>query len=376
MDILCRHKREHGRDYCATDCPSAAPSAVYDHVRVESPADLPAPEDRTIDVAVLDMNCGWENLGHDSLVHAVQDVACDTLPELQEAGLRVRTMSFDIRVHAQIPEPPGGRFSLYIGTGGPGHIDPTRNDGTAEGTQGLDEDASWQTPFHRLLEAITADEHAALIAVCHTYGVLSLWSGIARPVLRGPEKNGKSSGILDNVLTPEAQIHPWFGRFASELPDGRTLRILDNRLYDLIPTAESLPPGFLPIGYETLDDGSVGDALTMVEFARDPGGVMPRIFGSNHHPEILDRIRQRMILQTKRERGEVSREWYEERLAVLTRVQPDDRDDHRLHATSAYTLLGPIRFHLYRALRERASQLRLPWVLHEESVHAGVHAVP
>ena len=37
----------------------------------------------------------------------------------------------------------------------------------------------------------------------------------------------------------------------------------------------------------------------MMEFARDAGGVMPRVFGVNHHPEIVDRSRQMMILRAE-----------------------------------------------------------------------------
>jgi hypothetical protein len=371
MDIICRQKREHGRGSCLTDCPSAPPSDVYDYARVEAPADLPPADPRIVDVAVLDMNCTWPNLGHDSLVHAVQDAACDLIPVLGPAGIKVRAISFEVRRRHQLPEAPGGRFALYLGSGGPGHIDPRYNDGSDEGSQGLEEDPRWQGPFYRLLDAIVADERAALVAVCHTYGVMCLWAGIARPELRGPAKAGKSSGILENVLTSSALEHPWFRRFSEELPDGRRLRILDNRLYDLIPVSGELPAGITAIGRETLGvGGPPGEAMTMVELARDPGGVMPRVFGSNHHPEILDRFRQKLILQGKLDRGEVSHEWYEERLAVLSRVHADDRDDHRLHATSDYTLLGPMRFHLHRALRRRAEDLGLRVDLDEERVFA------
>ena len=88
---------------------------------------------------------------------------------------------------------------------------------------------------------------------------------------------------------------------------------------------------------------------------------MPRIFAVNHHPEIVDRFRQIMILEQKRDRGEVSHEWYQERLEVLTRTYPDENSDQRLHVTSDYTLLGPLRFHLYRAVRLRAEALGLRW---------------
>ena len=77
--------------------------------------------------------------------------------------------------------------------------------------------------------------------MCHTFGVMCRWLGIADVVLRGPEKGGKSSGIVDNVLTDAALEHPWFSRLARELPDRRRLKILDNRLYDLIPPADGLP---------------------------------------------------------------------------------------------------------------------------------------
>jgi hypothetical protein len=106
----------------------------------------------------------------------------------------------------------------------------------------------------------------------------------------------------------------------------------------------------------------------MLEFARDKQGLMPRIFAVNHHPEIVDRFRQVMILEQKYDRGEVSHEWYQERLEILTRVYPDENSDQRLHVTSDYTLLGPLRFHLYRMVRKRAEELGLRVDVHEDRV--------
>ena len=48
----------------------------------------------------------------------------------------------------------------------------------------------------------------------------------------------------------------------------------------------------------------------MWEAARDRTGTMPRVFGVNHHPEIVNRARALRILWDKRSRGEVSHEWY------------------------------------------------------------------
>jgi hypothetical protein len=310
------------------------------------------------------MNHGWPNLGHDCLVHSLLDSACELLPSAEETGVRVRTLSFDVRRSGMIPEPPGGRFSLYLGTGGPGSLDPFENDGLSRPSQGIREDPSWQEPLFRLFDSILADESAALLAVCHTFGVLCLWSGLARPVLRGPEKGGKSAGVLENVLDPEAAEHPWFERFGQTLREGR-LRILDNRLFDLIPRPGTFPPGMTPIGWETLGIGGPrGEAITMIEFARDAEGAMPRIFGVNHHPEIVDRARQIRIVDQKLERGEVSAEWVAERREALTRTFPDENSEHLLGQTSEYTLLRPLRFHLGRQVRRRIESLGLAADLH------------
>jgi hypothetical protein len=350
----------------------AAGRGLPRYARVERVEDVPAPDPRAVDVAVLDMNHGWPNLGHDSLVHSLLDGDPERHREERRSGVFVRVLSYDVRRCGMVPEPPaGGRFTVYVGTGGPGFIDPARNDGVDPGSQGLREDPRWEAPLFRLLEAIRDDPGAALLAVCHSFGVICRWTGIARPVLRGAEKGGKSTGMLENVLTAEAAAHPWFGRFVGSggRHGGHRLRILDNRLYDLIEEPRPLPAGALRIGYETLGvGGPPGEALTMLELARDAGGVMPRIFAVNHHPEVIDRAHQLELLEQKLRRGEVSAQWVAERREILTRTYPDEDSESRLQRTSECTLLGPLRFFLYRELRRRAAMLRRPCALHEDQV--------
>jgi hypothetical protein len=373
----CQLKRTYGKDFCVEECPTLRSVHLYDYARVESPSDLPPPDDWTIDVAILDMNHGWPNLGHDSIVHAVQDAACDVSPLLEPAGLRIRAISFEVRQRHMIPEGPGGRFALYLGTGGPGHIDPHLNDGRTEGTQGLREDPGWEPRLFALFDRIAGAPDTALLAVCHSFGVMCRWSDVAHPVLRSAEKGGKSAGILENVLTDEGVHHPWFGQLAEDLPDHRRLRIVDHRLYDLVPPAGPLAQGAVAIGYETRGVGGPrGEALTMVEWARDPEGVMPRIFAVNHHPEIVDRSRQMLVLRHKLDRGEVSREWFDDRARVLTETYPDDAADYPLHLTSDYTLMAPLRYHLYRQVRLRAAAHGLTLPLHESEMLAAASARP
>ena len=366
MPISCQHKVIHGPQFCVADCPVNVPCGVFLYKKILTPEDLPPADDRIIDVALMDMNHGWPNLGHDSLVHLVQDASCDLIEALQEAGLSLRVLSFDVRRTGLLPEGPCKRFQLYVGTGGPGNIDPLQNDGNTEGSQGITEDPSWQKPIYKLFDSILADPDTALLGVCHTFGVMCTWSAIAAPRLRGAQKGGKSTGVLENLLTMEAKRHPWFRHFSENLPDSTRLRIMDNRLFDLIP-ANPLPPGILAVGHETVGVGGPrGEAITMVEWARDKGGVMPRVFGSNHHPEIVDRSRQFMILQRMREN--VSQAWYEERLDIMTRNYPDEDSEYLLALTSDFTIVAPVRFYLYRQIRLRAEALGKSVAIHEDQV--------
>jgi hypothetical protein len=75
-----------------------------------------------------------------------------------------------------------------------------------------------------------------------------------------------------------------------------------------------------------------------------------------------------VILEEKLERGEVSAQWVEERREILTRNYPGESSEHLLQLTSNYTLLRPLRFHLWRQLRLRAESLGMAVGLHEDQV--------
>jgi hypothetical protein len=373
MPFDCLHRQRFGADICLADCPATYAQGGCLYARVDRDGDLPAADPAIIDVAILDMHHGWPNLGHAAIVHSIQNAVCDLQPVLQEAGLSFRVISFDVRRGQQVPEPPGGRIALYIGTGGPGHLDPARNDGTSPGSQGIREDPSWEPRVFALFDAIRADRDAALLAVCHTFGVMCRWLGVADAVLRTNAQGGKSAGVLENILTPQAADHPWFGRFARELADRRRFRILDNRLYDLIPTTAGWSGGVTPLSYDTHGIGGPrGDAVTMIEVTRNQTGTMPRMLGVNHHPEIVNRPRQLADLRRRMDLGEVSPEWYAERSAALTQ-DIDDHGDQSLRLTSSYTFLAPLRFYLHREAERRARALghaisiddrRLPFLFH------------
>ena len=69
----------------------------FEYVRVNG--SVPPPDRDRIDVAVLDMNHSWPNVGHDSIVRAVREAA----EWYQGSGLIVRVLSFDVRGAMTIP---------------------------------------------------------------------------------------------------------------------------------------------------------------------------------------------------------------------------------------------------------------------------------
>ena len=318
---------------------------AFAHARIEEPGHLPPVEPGTIDIALLDMNAGYANVGHDAIVAIVGDAALELEEELARRNLRVRVLSYAIRDRLMVPDHGSGRHRLYLGTGGPGHLDPRRNT-AAHGAAEIDEDPSWEGPLWQLFDAIAADPDAALYGVCHTFGLLCRWSGAAEPALRGPEKGGAKSGIGTNVLTPEALAHPWFARLADAGPVPGVVPVLDSRYYDLLP-APTLPPGVTPIAFESSQAGEgPGEALTMLELARDPNGT-PRLFGVNSHPEIGAAESVASILQAMLERGTITPDVHAERSAMLPMLR-DDRTQERLDV--ARTVFGDL-------VRERVTRL-------------------
>jgi hypothetical protein len=300
------------------------PDQPFTFVRVERPADVPPPDPSTIDVAILDMNHGAPNVGHDAIVAIVRDIAQERAAAGRSAR-RVRAISYAVRDKMMVPR-HDGRHRLYLGTGGPGHLDPRENR-AADGDAEIVEDPSWEAPLWALFDAIAADPDASLYGVCHTFGLLCRWSGAARPVKRGPEKGGKMSGVGSVVLTEEALAHPWFARLGAQGDAERRVPVLDSRHYDLIAPA-ALPAQVTPIAYEALAEGGAGDALTMVEFARD-GASQPRIFAVNSHPEIGAADRVGELLEHMLRNGAITPEVFEARSAVLPLLR-DDRSARRL----------------------------------------------
>ena len=363
----CRHQYAYGHDACVTDCPTRHPTSGFVYQRVGSREDAPAPEAGMVDVAVLDMHHGAPSLGHAAVVRSLRQVVCDLRGTLADADLRVRVSSYDVRRGSGAPSVGDEDGLLCVGTGGPGHLDPRRNDGSDPGSQGIKEDPAWEPDMFRCFDALRAHPEGVLLGICHSFGVMCRWLGVADAHLRGPEKGGKSAGIMENALTPETQTHPWFRFLSQQAGASQRIAVLDSRLYDLLPH-DALPETVTAIAYETLGvGGPIGPALTMLEVERDPADGMPRILGVNHHPEIVNRPRQLALLKRRHTAGKIDDRWYEERRHTLMETLDDRNGEQQLALTSSFSLHGPLRYHLLRRLRRAAEALGRPWPLHERT---------
>lgn len=318
------------------------------YVRVERPGDEPAPEPGVVDVAVLDMNHRYANLGHESVIETLLGLGHRERLALGDSAPRFRVISYDVRSSAAVPAWPASRFPVVVGTGGPGALDPRLNDGVSESSQGILEDPRWEAPLWRFFDAILEEPRTAFLGICHSFGLLARWSGVAEAVLR-PKAKGKSSGTVTNVLTEEALHHPWFSELW-QVNGGPRIEVLDSRLFDLVPTGVSKG---LVLAHEQVDaTGRPGSALTMLELSRDEDGVLPRVWGVNHHPEIGDRGMQRGRLDRLEQRNEVTGAWLSERRAALDAWNTSAATEKRLQWTASFTFERPIRRYITRALME------------------------
>jgi hypothetical protein len=322
------------------------PGLSLHYARVDAPGDDPAPEPGILDVAVLDMHHGYPNLGHASIVETVLNLAHLERREREESAPGVRVISYDVRGRGAVPRGPAARFRLVVGTGGPGAIDPRLNDGVSPGSQGIHEDPSWLAPLFRFFDDVLATPSTSFLGICHSFGLLATWSGVASPVFRSELKGGKSHGVVGNELTGEARRHPFFAGFWND-NGGPQIRVLDSRLYDLIVTGR---PGAALLAFEEATADGPADAVTMFEIARHADGVLPRIWGVNHHPEIGDKGLQRERLDRMARNGEVSEAWVTERREALEAWNHSATAEHGLQRTSAWTFEMPVAELLGRAL--------------------------
>ena len=108
---------EAGDVACLDNCAMNGLHSIFEYHKVQPGEILPKADDAVCDIAVLDMHHGYPNLGHNSIVQAVREAACDFEHAIRKAHLKVRVFSFDVRQQGLLPEGPGGRCTAVVRLG-------------------------------------------------------------------------------------------------------------------------------------------------------------------------------------------------------------------------------------------------------------------
>ena len=288
---------------CLTDCPTRREQGGFRFARVERAGDLPPADPRVVDVALLDMHHGWPNLGHEALADVIQSAVCDLREHLVRVGLSVRVISYDVRRGHALPEAPGGRHAIYVGTGGPGHLDP-RAQRRPRGLPGhRREPGMGEAAVRAVRRDSRRPARVALRRLPHLRRDVPLAGRGRRRAARPPRRAARApaSGTISCA------------RRHAGIRGSRALRRASatasaSRCWTIV-SSTCLPTGTVPAGRPACSPWTATRTARPAtrspwsKWRDDSRGAVPRILGVNHHPEIVNRQRQLALLEKKRARG-------------------------------------------------------------------------
>ena len=195
MPLDCQHKVRFGRQSCVTACPAIAPFGIFSYARVERAEDLPAASDQAIDVR--------DPRHEPRLAQPGPRLARPRRPRrgLRPAGAARGHGPADARpllrrapVAARCPRRRADASRSTSAPAAPATSTPARTTGSPSGARGSARIPPGKRPTFRLFDAIRADETAALLGVCHTFGVMCRWSGAARARAAGQRPRARARG--------------------------------------------------------------------------------------------------------------------------------------------------------------------------------------
>ena len=308
MPLVCGYKQRHGREFCVSDCPGNAPCGIFEYVRVERPEDVPARrpaggrrrrarhEPRLAEPGPRLARARGARLllrgNRDARAARACGCACSPTTCAAQACCRRRpgsdTCSTSVpaaRVASTPPATTAARRSRREFTRTPPGKRPLSRCSTSIRA------APGSGPGRRLP---------------HLRRAVPLVGRRAADAARARE--GQVHGCAGERCSP--------GRRASTRGSPASTRCSAARAgcassrtgcSTCCPTSTAGRRGRCrSASRRAASAARAARRVTMIEFARDRSGVVPRMFAVNHHPEIVDRVRQVMLLEQKRapRRGE------------------------------------------------------------------------
>ena len=200
-----------------------------------------------VDVAVLDMNHGWPNLGHDSLVHAVLDAACEATGRARggrDARARALVRRAPLGHAAGAPGPPLLALSRHRRAGAPRPARATT--ACARNRRASARTPRGSSPPSRCSTRSGATSRRRSSPCATPSACCAAGRARPRPCCAGRRRasaaaSSRTSWRCRRPSTPGSAASP-----SSCGPSAR-LRVVENRLFDLIPRPDGFPPGAVPI---------------------------------------------------------------------------------------------------------------------------------
>lgn len=199
-----------------------------------------------INLCIIDMNNGLENQAIKSFRKIVDEFSIWLLE--QNRKLKIYSQEISIR-NQDVDNIPDA--DIYLSTGGPGSPWDGKN-------------LSWEKKYFELLDCIKNNSNKSILGICHSFQLMSRWSGRGDVRLR---PQGKKFGIMPVYVTTEGEKSSLFKNFSDRL------FAFEHRDWEVV---NYHGPGIL--ARESRDGVSKGEAILGMEFESN-------IHGVQFHPE-------------------------------------------------------------------------------------------
>ena len=254
MPFDCDHRRTLGPDVCPAACHAVDAAARSPTSGPTSRRDLPTPEPGV--ARRLRPRHEPRLAEHRPRRHRHGGADGGLRPgrtRSPRAGLRIRVVSCDVRRGLVVPPLPDARGGLYLGTGGPGHIDPAlqrrrRRQPGHRRVAGLGVAALRALRRRARPPRRGADRHLPHLRRDEPLARRRR-SGAARP-REGRQERRHRRHRADAGSRPRIPGSArWRSGVADEPGHAGRIRVLDSRLYDLLPRP-AMAATVTPLGFE------------------------------------------------------------------------------------------------------------------------------
>lgn len=286
----------------------------YDPLTAETGIDAGSWSVKKIRVALLDMHASVINIGLSCIKQGLRELAKKLNKASGELDTKMEVTVYDVRGKGFLPDHLKDEYDFYLSSGGPGSPYPRDNHGQ-KSNDGVVEKFDWVPNYFGLIDQIQNDPSTHFFGVCYSFQLLARKYGIGEVCRRKPSE-GSSTGIVPLELTEYGQEHPYFKKLFLE--HGKRIKTIDNRWWQVKVNPDRLGSSKI-LAYEVLKDDSVGQAATIIQFAKN-------VFGIQGHLELEGFHRMQVGLNEIYESKIIDEEGFQSRLKFFKEMMFGDEN--------------------------------------------------